>query len=204
MLIFSLMFWFLIRDLKFAALEGGTLLFLLILYMVASIYRSRKDSSDDASGTDPAMKTWRALTGVLLASGGLALGANLLVDNAILLARTFGLSERIISVSMIAVGTSIPELTTSVIAAFRKQTDISIGNIIGSNIFNIGLVLGITAAISPLKINPKILSFDIFWFTGIAVLLILLIILKPRFKLSRWKGMLMLSLYLIYLYLILN
>ena len=112
--------------------------------------------------------------------------------------------ERIISVSMIAVGTSIPELTTSVIAAFRKETDISIGNIMGSNIFNIGFVLGITTMVSPMNVNPLILSFDIFWFAGVAILLMLMIMIPPKSVLARWKGLSMLSVYLIYLYLILN
>jgi len=204
MLIFSLIFWFLLRDMHISALEGGSILLLLVIYVFSSLYRSSRDSGNDADQLAPGIKIWVAVLGVLVASGGLALGANLLVDNAVVVARSFGLSERIISVSMIAVGTSIPELTTSVIAAFRKQTDISIGNIIGSNIFNIGFVLGITTLVKPLEANPLILSFDIFWFVGVSVLLILLILIPPYLKLSRWKGMLMLSLYLIYLYLILN
>ena len=204
LLIFSLAFWFFIRDMQLSALEGGTIFFLLAIYVIASLYRSRKDSKDDLTEDSTGMKSWMALLGVVAASGGLALGANLLVENAILVAKAFGLSERIISVSMIAVGTSIPELTTSAIAAFRKQTDISIGNIIGSNIFNIGFVLGITTMIKPLDVNPLILSFDIFWFVGVSLLLVVMIIVPPTLKLARWKGVLMLSLYLIYLYLILN
>ena len=101
-------------------------------------------------------------------------------------------------------GTSIPELTTSAIAAFRKQTEISIGNIIGSNIFNIGFVLGITSMLKPLEVNSLILNFDIFWFVGVAVLLILMIIIPPKSILARWKGLAMISVYLIYLYLILK
>ncbi len=204
LLLFSLGFWFVIRDLRFTALEGGTIFILLLIYVIVSVYRSKRDTRDDVIPAESGMKTWVALLGVLAASGGLALGANLLVDNAIIVAKSFGLSERIISVSMIAVGTSIPELTTSAIAAFRKQTDISIGNIIGSNIFNIGFVLGITSMIKPLDVNPLILSFDIFWFVGVSLLLIFLAVIPPLLKLARWKGMLMLSLYLVYLYLVLN
>ncbi len=204
LLFFTLAFWFVIRDMQLSAWEGGTIFLLLAIYVIVSLYRSRKDTKDNPNQDSPGMKPWIALLGVVAASGGLALGASLLVDNAILVARAFGLSERIISVSMIAIGTSIPELTTSVIAAFRKQTDISIGNIIGSNIFNIGFVLGITTMIKPLEVNPLILSFDIFWFVGVSLMLILLIVVPPSFKLARWKGVLMLLLYLIYLYLILN
>jgi len=204
LLFFSLAFWFVIRDMHLSAIEGGSILFLLVFYVISSLYRSRKDTEDDLNQDSTGMKSWLSILGVIAASGGLALGASLLVDNAILVAREFGISERIISVSMIAVGTSIPELTTSAIAAFRKQTDISIGNIIGSNIFNIGFVLGITTLIKPLEANPLILSFDIFWFVGVSLLLVLMIVLPPSLKLARWKGMIMISLYLIYLYLILN
>ncbi|MCK4855924.1 MAG: sodium:calcium antiporter, partial [Bacteroidales bacterium] len=145
-----------------------------------------------------------ALLLIVGSSGGLALGADLLVDNAVILAMDFGISERIISVSLIAVGTSIPELTTSAIAAFRKQTDISIGNIIGSNIFNLGFVLGITSMVKSLEVNPMILSFDIYWLFGIALILMGMLIIPPKLILSRWKGLAMLSIYLIYLYIVLH
>lgn len=225
MLLFSLMVWLFVLDLRFSAREGALIFFLLVLYILASLYRSRRESGHvartatgpiperagrqaavfgDVRASAPGMKIRAAVLGVIAASCGLALGAHLLVDSAVIVAREFGLSERIISVSLIAVGTSIPELTTSVIAAFRKETDISIGNIIGSNIFNIGLVLGITAMVKPMEVNPLILSFDIFWFAGVAILLIVIVNLPPKSILSRWKGLSMLSVYLIYLYFILN
>ena len=204
MLIFTLMAWLFLSDLQFSAPEGAILITFLVIYIVYSVIRSRKDVSDDLVPAEVRMKIWVAVAGVIAASGGLALGADLLVDNAVIIARQFDLSERVISVTMIAAGTSIPELTASAIAAFRKQTDISIGNIIGSNIFNIGLVLGMTATVNPIKVNPLIMSFDIYWFAGVAVFLMLIILVPPKFMLSRWKGLLMLSVYLIYLYLILN
>lgn len=214
MLLFSLIAWLFFLDLRFSAREGALIFCLLILYVLASLYRSRRESgmgsavaSHAVRADDPAapgMKIWAAVLAVIVAAGGLALGAGLLVDNAVIVAQQFGLSERIISVSLIAVGTSIPELTTSAIAAFRKQTEISIGNIIGSNIFNIGFVLGVTSMLKPLEVNSLILSFDIFWFVGVAVLLILMIIIPPKYILARWKGLAMISVYLIYLYLILN
>jgi cation:H+ antiporter len=204
MLLFSLLLWLLIRDLTISAAEGASLFLLLVVYVAISVYRSRRDHLDDEAPVTGDMKPRTAVLGILAASGGLALGADMLVDNAILVAREFGLSERIISVSMIAVGTSIPELTTSAIAAFRKETDISIGNILGSNIFNIGFVLGITTMVKPLGANPLILSFDIYWFAGIAFLLIIVMIIPPMLKLSRWKALIMLLLYLVYLYLILK
>ena len=226
MLFFSIMVWLFILDLHLSAREGAFLLCMLIIYIFVSVYRSRREAGIPAEPAGPAkigesvhsqqdkghgpehehrwMKTWMAVPGVVLASGGLALGADLLVDSAIDIARQVGLSERIISVSIIAVGTSIPELTTTAIAAFRKETDISIGNIIGSNIFNIGFVLGITTIIRPIAVNPLTLSFDIFWFAGVALLMVIIAMIPPRFMLARWKALAMLSAYLIYLYLILN
>ena len=204
MMLFSLLAWFFLRDLRFSSIEGVFILTLLVLFITMSVIRSRRDAHDDIKVKEPGMKVWVAVLYVIAASGGLALGANLLVDNAVSIAREIGLSERIISVSMIALGTSIPELTTSAIAAFRKQTDISIGNILGSNIFNIGLVLGVTTMVKPIDANPLILSFDIFWFVGAAVFLIFILLLPPKSLISRWKGLTMLLVYLIYLYLILK
>jgi cation:H+ antiporter len=204
MMLFSLLAWFFLRDLRFSSIEGVFILTLLVLFITMSVIRSRRDAHDDIKVKEPGMKAWVAVLYVIAASGGLALGANLLVDNAVSIAREIGLSERIISVSMIALGTSIPELTTSAIAAFRKQTDISIGNILGSNIFNIGLVLGVTTMVKPIDANPLILSFDIFWFVGAAVFLIFILLLPPKSLISRWKGLTMLLVYLIYLYLILK
>lgn len=214
MLVFSLVFWGMITDLELSALEGVLIFSLLIIFILASLYRSRRatraversstDSRETALPPVPGMKTWVAVLAVIAASGGLAIGADLLVKSAVSVARQIGLSERVISVTMIAVGTSIPELTTSAIAALRKETDISIGNIMGSNIFNIGLVLGLTSVVRPLNANPLILSFDVFWFAGASILLVILILMPPFLSLSRWKGLAMLSVYLIYLYLILK
>lgn len=193
-----------ILDLKLSAVEGSILLVMLITFVVFSVYRSRKDTSDDISTQTPPRSLPLALLLVAGASAGLAWGADMLVENAIILARSFGISERAISVSLIAVGTSIPELTTSAIAAFRKETDISVGNILGSNIFNVGFVLGITSLVKPLEVNPLILSFDIYWFLGGGLLLFILLVLPRRMELQRWNSLVMLCAYLVYLYLVME
>lgn len=203
MFLFSLIVFFFLLDLRFSWNEGLLIFILLIGYVIYSVYRSRSSEQENEENDQKDMKLVPALLLIVGSSGGLALGANMLVDNAVILAREFGISERIISISLISVGTSIPELTTSAIAAFRKHTDISIGNIIGSNIFNLGFVLGITSMVKPLEVNPMILSFDIYWLFGIALILMGMMFIKPRLILSRWKGLVMLSCYLIYLYIVL-
>ena len=204
MMLLSIIAFLFILDLNLSRWEGVVLIVLLVSFVTYSIYRSGKDSADDLKEEILQRSVPLAVVLILVSSGGLALGADILVDNAVVVARYFQISERIISVSLISVGTSIPELTTSAIAAFRKQTDISIGNIIGSNIFNIGFVLGITSLVSPMKINPLIMSFDIYWFLGAGLFLMLIMILPVKRELQRWKGITMLSVYLIYLYFVIG
>jgi cation:H+ antiporter len=204
MFLFSLFVFLFLLDLRFSWNEGLLIFILLIGYVIYSVYRSDSSEQQVEDSDQKLLKPVPALLLIVGSSGGLALGADLLVDNAVILARDFGISERIISVSLIAVGTSIPELTTSAIAAFRKHTDISIGNILGSNIFNLGFVLGITSMVKPLEVSPMILSFDIYWLFGIAFVLMGLLFIPPKLTLSRWKGLAMLSIYLIYLYFVLQ
>jgi cation:H+ antiporter len=204
MLCFSLMLFVFLLNLRFSFMEGLLIFCLLVGFVMFSVYIHRDDPTQEEGENQQVQRVGVAMLMVVVSSGGLALGADMLVDNAVIVAREFGVSQRIISISLIAVGTSIPELTTSAIAAFRKQTDISIGNIIGSNIFNLGFVLGITSMVNPLEVNPMILSFDIYWLFGIALILLVLLLIRPKFTLSRWKGLAMLSIYLIYLYLVLK
>ena len=204
MFLFSLLVFLFLLDLRFSWNEGLWIFILLIGYVIYSVYRSGNSEHQFEEDDQKDMKIVPALLLIVGSSVGLALGADLLVDNAVILARDFEISERIISISLISVGTSIPELTTSAIAAFRKHTDISIGNIIGSNIFNLGFVLGITSMVKPLEVNPMILSFDIYWLFGIAFILMGMMFIPPKLILSRWKGLVMLSIYLIYLYIVLQ
>jgi cation:H+ antiporter len=204
MFLFSLILFLFLLNLRFSFHEGLLIFCLLVSFVFFSVLRHRGQAPHEDGENQKGLRIGTAILLVVVSSGGLALGADLLVDNAVILAMEFGVSQRTISISMIAVGTSIPELTTSAIAAFRKQTDISIGNIIGSNIFNLGFVLGITSMVKPLEVNPMVLSFDIYWVIGIALILLVLLLVPPRLLLSRWKGLIMLIIYLIYLYLVLQ
>ena len=112
----------------------------------------------------------------MVAGAGLYFGAEWLVLGAKTIAQNFGISERVIGISIVAFGTSVPELATSLVAAFRKETDISIGNIIGSNIFNIWAILGITSVLKPISVNEQIVHIDYWWMLAVAVLLFVFIL----------------------------
>lgn len=127
----------------------------------------------------------------------LVFGGKFIVDSAVDLARNFGISERVISITVVSLGTSLPELATSVIAAFKKNTDIAIGNVVGSNIFNTFLILGVSAVISPIDISSGAiidLTLNI-----VASLLLLLFVLR-KYRLNRIHGLLFLTVYATYLY----
>ncbi|MGW8315197.1 MAG: calcium/sodium antiporter [Bacteroidales bacterium] len=183
--------------------EGLIFVGLLALYILYSVFQSKKEKEPETIPVvPPSMRWWVALLIFLASCAGLALGADLLVKNAAVIARDLGISTRVISITMVAVGTSIPELATSVIAALKKETEISVGNIIGSNIMNIILVLGVTGIIHPVRVDPEIGRFDIPWMLGTSLLLLLVMLPSIRSRISRWEGILMILLYLLYIYLI--
>jgi len=176
---------------------------MLGLYIGFSVYQAKRDKETtsvpvEASG----MKGWVAVVVFLLSCGGLAWGASLLVGNAAIIAEDLGISQRVISITMVAVGTSIPELATSVIAALKKETDISVGNILGSNLMNILLVLGTTGIIRPVKVDQAIARFDIPWMLGTFMFLLLVMLPAIRSRITRREGIAMILIYLLYIYLI--
>jgi len=130
----------------------------------------------------------------------LMFGSEFLVKGAVELATAMGVNERVIAVTMIAVGTSVPELAASIIAVMKQEKSISIGNLIGSNIFNIGSVLGITALIKPIPVeNAELLSKDIFWMLGFAFILIPITLLFGKNEINRFKGMLIFLAYVAFI-----
>jgi cation:H+ antiporter len=184
-------------------LEGAVLVGLLAGYIIYSVIGARGTSSIPVVvETGRAMKWWVAVVLLLVSFVGLAYGADLLVDNVALIAEELGMSKRVVSITMVAVGTSIPELATSVIAALKKETDISVGNIIGSNIMNILSVLGFTSLVSPVRVSAEIVRFDIPWMLGVSLLLFLLMLPAARSRITRWEGSLMIIIYLLYIYLL--
>ena len=135
---------------------------------------------------------------IIAGFSGLVIGGKMLVDQAVILARLGGLSEAVIGLTIVAVGTSLPELATSVVAAVKKEVDIAIGNVIGSNIFNVFFVLGLTSVVAPLPV-PEGFSIDAS--VGIAAVLLLLtaLFIGSRGRLDRWQGIVFVLLYVSYL-----
>ena len=174
---------------------------LLAGYILMSVLRSRgMGKQEQLVEEGPVMKWWVAGVILLGSCVGLAFGADLLVDNVALIAEEMGISKRVVSITMVAVGTSIPEVATSVIAALKKETEISVGNIIGSNIMNILSVLGFTSLVSPITVSAEIVGFDIPWMLGVTVLMLLLMLPAARSRITRWEGSFMIIIYLLYIY----
>ncbi|KQC33182.1 membrane protein [Nonlabens sp. YIK11] len=195
-------------------LEGVFLIALLVLFLVLLIRRARKqpaavdiDLDMDLDESAQKNKWWKIILYLLLGGAALWLGSEWLVKGAVEIATALAIPEGVIAVSMIAVGTSVPELAASLIAAIKKEKAISLGNLVGSNIFNIGSVLGITAVIQPIEIdgqNLSLLSNDILWMIGFAVVLLPLAFLPKRFVISRFKGIGLLAIYGLFIYYIFN
>ena len=129
--------------------------------------------------------------------GGLAWGGQLVVENATIIAKYFGASQKFIGLTLVAGGTSLPELVTSVIAAMRKKEDLAVGNIIGSNIFNLLFVLGISAVINPLTYEFS-LNADVLLLLFASLFLWFTLIIRRKFKVERWMGIVFLFMYVFY------
>jgi cation:H+ antiporter len=150
---------------------------------------------------DPDMPWWKV--GLFLALGlvGLPLGADLLVDSSIAIAQAFGVSDTVIGLTLVAIGTSLPELATTVMAAVRRQSDVALGNVIGSNMFNLLAIIGIAALVGPIPVDPAILRFDIWVMLAASLALAPFVFL--RWPMGRLVGLLFTALYGAYLMIVL-
>lgn len=201
-LVSVLLYFFLYTNSQLVFWEGSVLVSLLILYMLYLV-RKAKSIKVEEKEENSKVKSWTYCSIILLiASFGLYLGADLLVDNAQKIARAFGVEERVIGVTIIALGTSLPELATSLIAAFKRELDISLGNIVGSNIFNILGVLGITSMVKKINVSDSLLQFDIPLMLLLFVMTILLVLLPKKFLLQRYKGVILSVSYFLYVILV--
>jgi cation:H+ antiporter len=146
------------------------------------------------------VSNFKIIMWLLIGVIALYFGSRWLVEGAVALASSLGVSERVISISVIAVGTSVPELAASVIAALKKEKALSLGNLIGSNIFNIASVLGITAIIQPIAVkSQELFTNDMWWMLGFAGVLIPLAFLPSKFEIGRLKGLIILACYCIFI-----
>jgi len=200
-------------DLQIDRWEGLLLVFGLLLYVTWQVREARlgreplpapvlePPSPHAPRPPDPA-RSWplfRSILLVLAGLGGLYLGSDWMVEGAVALARWAGVPDRVIAVTLIAGGTSLPEVATSVVSAIRRQPEIALGNVLGSNLFNVLAVLGISASVSPapLRVSPAALSLDLPFLAGLSLLALLVLLARPR--VGRLHGAMLLLIYAGYL-----
>lgn len=157
--------WVMLLDGMVTRLEGGLLIAGLAVFLYMAFTSGSVPHEEDALETSVPKAALMTVGGLVL----LVIGAHFLVDSASTIARTYGISEAVIGLTIVAVGTSLPELATSVIAAYRRQTEIAVGNVVGSNIFNIFSILGITALITPIPAEARFAMIDMPWVAATAV-----------------------------------
>ena len=200
----SLLLYFVVREGFVDDYEGVFFLVILVLYVVFIIRRSRKNNIGvENLGIDVVEKPSSSKKGILkdlglIALGGVGLyfGSDWFVNSAKDLAMYLGVSERIVGITVVALGTSLPELVTSIVAAFKKETDLALGNLMGSNIFNILSILGITSLIEEIQVSSVILNSDMIWM--LAITLILFPFMAFNKKVDRYEGLILLAIYLYY------
>ena len=202
MIFASVLFVFLGMSGSFSWVYGVVLLSLLIFILADSFRQGRKnvENYENKSGK---LKSWSSIIFfLLLGILGLPLGADILVKNASLLAHDYGISDAIIGLTLVAIGTSLPELATTFVAVMRKKADVVLGNLIGSNIFNLLAIIGITSLISPVPVDPTFISFDFWVMLGASFIITPFIFLNIQF--NRFSGFIFTMLYGSYLVSILS
>lgn len=174
--------------------DGFSLIAIFIIFMFYIFALSKTE------GKPEEVPTYSVFISTMLTLGGLVclfFGGKILVDNAVFLATIAGLSESLIGLTIVAVGTSLPELATSIVAAIHGKNDIAVGNIVGSNIFNVFWILGLTGTFIQMPFNPNT-NIDVLVGVGATALLFIFMFIGRRHKLDRWQGILFVALYLLY------
>ncbi len=202
MMLASLLFFFFIYfDGEIQQYEGIIMVVCLFLFLVYLLRFQKKAVVEEVEDLVLSLPSYKTV--LFLGLGGVALwgGSELLITGAVGLATVFGVSERIIAITIVSVGTSIPELAASVIAILKKEKAISLGNLIGSNIFNILAVLGITSIITPVTVvDQGLLSNDIFWMLGISFLILPLVFIPKGLRLGWRDGVILITSYVFFIY----
>ena len=180
--------------------------FIMVLILIAFLYYLLKgqgvsEVTEVASEEFKLLNSFQTIQYLIAGGFALWLGSETLVRGAVSLASLMGVSERVISISIISVGTSIPELSASIIAIIRKEKAISLGNLIGSNVFNILAVMGITSMIQPISVqDPNLITNDLVWMFAISLLVLLMVFIPRDSRLNRFNGVVLLGLYLYFIY----
>jgi cation:H+ antiporter len=208
MLIASVLFYVVALDNMVERWEGIALFVILVVFITRMIRKSRKSekkriaeiTDEDVANIDGVLPVWKSLTYLLIGLVGLYFGADWFVSGAVDIAKSFDLSDAIIGVTVVALGTSAPELVASLIAAYRKQSDLSVGNLIGSNVFNILGVIGITAIVKPIEVKQEVMDFDMLWMLGISLMLLPMLFFGE--KIGRLKGVILSATYISYIVII--
>jgi cation:H+ antiporter len=209
MLFTTFLFFFFAKDGMLELYEGIIMVAIIVTFTFLLIRGARnksiREGNEDWEDERKEPSYWKSLLFLHIGFVGLYFGADWFIQGAVSLADILlhGNPEKdtIIGVTVVAFGTSAPELVASTVAAYRKETDISIGNLIGSNIFNILVVLGITSIVKPIPVTKEVLEFDMFWVIGVALLLLVIIAIGK--KIGRIKGAILLSTYVAYIVIIL-
>jgi cation:H+ antiporter len=178
--------------------DGYMLLFFFLLFLMYIIYMA-KQNQDIESEDIGELTMGKAMVYVGLGMVGLFAGGHFVVDSAVDIALSWGFSESFIGLTIVGVGTSLPELVTSVIAALKRNTDIAVGNVIGSNIFNLLWILGVTAVIHPLQFN-EVSNTDILVIIFASTLMIMAMVVGKKYTIERWQGLLFIIFYVSYIY----
>ncbi|WP_044399250.1 sodium:calcium antiporter [Lacinutrix sp. Hel_I_90] len=197
----AVLYFFVARD-QVISFSEGVILFSLLLFFLIYLLRFQKPAVvvDEVLEEKP-LPLWKSVA--FLTLGGLCLwgGSEFLITGSVAVAQDFGISERIIGVTIISVGTSIPELAASVIAVIKKEKGISLGNLIGSNIFNILAVLGITSMITPVLVTDQgLLTNDIFWMLGFSFIVLPLVFIPSKMRLDWKDGLILIVAYGVFVY----
>ena len=187
--------FFINQNPEISRVDGMILLVAFICFLFYVFSQLKQEKTEAITYEDKSnYKIWGL---VIFGIAGLIIGGKLVVDNSIDIATELGVSQKIIGLTIIAAGTSLPELVTSIVAALKKNSDIAIGNVIGSNIFNILLILSISSFVNPIKYNPNF-NQDLLILIGGTIFLIIAMFTGKRKKLDRWEALILLSFYLIY------
>jgi len=202
MMLVSVLFVGLAFSGQFGTWQALVLLAALAMVIAENLRDARRhltsvDDIDDPEGADPALPMWKILLYLLLGLVGLPLGADLLVDASSQIARDYGVSDAVIGLTLVAVGTSLPELATTVAAALRKQADVALGNVIGSNLFNLAGIIGVAGVVHPIAVDRAFLTYDLWVMLAVSALLIPFVFFGWRLG-RRW-GIVLLALYASYL-----